>query len=93
MSALARQLADKLGKSQKYALLMGELIKIALLPCASDLRAFGEAPDATEASRGILFSQVAAGEEVFSRMLTADQPPRTQMPKPARPQFPESCIE
>ena len=68
------------------------LQQLALIVCSADIESWEDLVDMTDLERDLLMKTMSAGQAQLVRRMIATEQPRTQMPKPAKPQFPEVNI-
>ena len=89
---LARELSDLADEKMTKKVPMEILESLALAICEADIHSWGDIAELTEHEKDLLTKTMSAGQaQVLRRLIVATQP-RTQMPKPAKPQFPEINI-
>ena len=89
---LARELSDIADEKMSKKVSMEILENLALSICEADIHSWGDIAELTEHEKDLLTKTMSAGQaQVLRRLIVATQP-RTQMPKPAKPQFPEINI-
>ena len=89
---LARELSDIADEKMSKKVSMEILENLALSICEADIHSWDDIAELTEHEKDLLTKTMSAGQaQVLRRLIVATQP-RTQMPKPAKPQFPEINI-
>ena len=92
MKKLARELSDIADEKIPKKVSMEILENLALSVCEADIHSWGDIAELTDQEKDLLIKTMSAGQaQVLRRLIVATQP-RTQMPKPAKPHFPEIDI-
>ena len=90
--ALAKVSSDLAGAKLGAKVSMDALTQLAFVACTADVITWEEATDSSERERGQLYSRLPPRQaRVLRKLITAGRP-KAQMPKPAKPQFPEAGI-
>ena len=89
---LARELSDIADEKTTKKVSMKISENLALSICEADIHRCDDIGELTEHEKDLLTKTMSAGQaQVLRRLIVATQP-RTHMPKPAKPQFPEINI-
>ena len=89
---LARELSDIADEKIPKKVSMEILENLALSVCEADIHSWDDIAELADQEKDLLIKTMSAGQaQVLRRLIVATQP-RTQMPKPAKPQFPEIDI-
>ena len=89
---LARELSDIADEKIPKKVPMEILENLALSVCEADIHSWDDIAELTDQEKDLLIKTMSAGQaQVLRRLIVATQP-RTQMPKPAKPHFPEIDI-
>ena len=89
---LALEFSDSTGEKINRKAPMDASQQLALMVCSADTDTWEELVDMADLERDLLARTMSAGQAQLVRKMIAAKQPRTQMPKPAKPQFPEVNI-
>ena len=93
ITAFADQLPGRIDGAKEEHQPLGDLAAIAKAVIRQDTRTFETAMGASDAERRQISAPLTAGKERLLRVLLHKGQPITQMPKLARPHFPEVEID
>ena len=89
IESLARVLSDLVGAKLRAKVSTEAPTHLAFAACTADVITWKEVTDPSQADRKQLRNRLSPCQvRIFRRLIKADQP-RTQMPRPAKPQLPE----
>ena len=92
MKKLAQELSDIADEKMSKKVSIEILENLALSICEADIHSWDDIAELTEHEKDLLTKTMSAGQaQILRRLIVATQP-RTHMPKPAKPQFPEINI-
>ena len=92
-TAFANQLPGRIAGAKVEHQPMGDLAAVAKAVIRQDTRTFETVMATSDAERRQISATLTAGKDRLLRVLLHKGQARTQMPKPARPHFPETEID